>query len=75
MTRGESRVGIGFNPSGDDRVGRIKRMAADLIDEIEAIEPASAEIAGEVARCKAKAQTEVEDAAMWAVKAATKRPG
>ena len=75
MTKGEARVGIGLNPSGDDRVGRIKRMAAGLIDEIEAIEPAPPELAGEVGRCKAKAQTEVEDAVMWAVKAATKRPG
>ena len=34
-TIGEFRVGIGFNPSGDERVIAIKRAAADLIDECE----------------------------------------
>ena len=68
MTKGEYRVGITFNPSNDDQVARIKRAAADLIDLIEEIDPAFAE----VGRLKALAQTHVEDAAMWAVKAATK---
>jgi hypothetical protein len=83
MTKGEYRVGITFNPSGDDRVSEIKRMAADLIDMIEDIPAPNAEISpeqdrqrGEVMRLKAHAQTLVEDAAMNAVKAATKRqPG
>ena len=35
MTKGEYRVGINFNPSNDDMVGRIKRAAADLIDLLE----------------------------------------
>jgi len=74
MTKGEYRVGINFNPSGDDLVGQIKRQAADLIDLIDTIngdDPLSSK-AGEVARLKALAQTHIEDAAMWAVKAATK---
>ena len=81
MTKGEYRVGIDFNPSGDDLVGQIKRKAADLIDMIETIPattrndntagPADTR-ATEVARLKALAQTDVESAAMWAVKAATK---
>ena len=81
MTKGEYRVGINFNPSADDMVGKIKRAAADLIDLIETI-PATTRndnTAGpadtrstEVARLKALAQTEIESAAMWAVKAATK---
>lgn len=74
MTRGEYRVGIDFNPSGDDLVGRIKRQAADMIDLIDTItgdDPTSSK-AGEVARLKALAQTHIENAAMWAVKAATK---
>jgi hypothetical protein len=37
MTKGEYRVGITFNPSNDDTVGKIKRAAADLIDLIEGI--------------------------------------
>jgi len=62
MTKGEYRVGIDFNPSGDARVNQIKRAAADLIDLIETT-PTSAET-GEVNRLKAMAQTHVEDAAM-----------
>jgi hypothetical protein len=76
MTKGEYRVGITFNPSKDDMVAQIKRAAADLIDMIDGI-PGDAvrDMRGsEVGRLKALAQTHVEDAAMWAVKAATK-PG
>lgn len=74
MTKGEYRVGINFNPSGDDLVGRIKRSAADLIDLIETIEAASMDPNRDTERkrLKALAQTEIESAAMWAVKAATK---
>jgi hypothetical protein len=56
-------------------VGQIKRKAADLIDLIETIpvpETGSGVQAVEVLRLKALAQTEIESAAMWAVKAATK---
>ena len=78
MTKGEYRVGINFNPSNEDVVGQIKRAAADLIDLIDGIPlPAfdsldSAMHSNEVARLKALAQTEIESAEMWAVKAATK---
>lgn len=87
MTKGEYRVGINFNPSNDDTVGRIKRLAADLIDLIETVqvpwpeEPTTEEefkatfdLRDEVYRLKSLAQTNIEDGAMWAVKAATKRP-
>ena len=79
MTKGEYRVGIDFNPSGDDTVGRIKRAAADLIDLVEKIPSTHSDTMGQVtqlperARLKALAQTEIESAAMWAVKAATKK--
>lgn len=76
LTKGQVRVGIAFNPSGNPRVNAIKRKAAELIDLIEEIDAQSAaagQIDGEIARLKAVAQTEVEGAAMWAVKAATKR--
>ena len=75
MTKGEYRVGITFNPSNDDMVGKIKRAAADLIDLIDGVEEHSAQLDmqfSEVRRLKALAQTEIESAAMWAVKAATK---
>jgi hypothetical protein len=77
-TKGEFRVGISFNPSNDDAVSKIKQAAADLIDLIEAI-PAypvgheSSALSSERGRLKALAQTAIEDGAMWAVKAATKR--
>ena len=67
-TKGEYRVGISFNPSNDSTVDKIKRAAADLIDLIESINAGD----GEKARLKALAATEIESAAMWAVKAATK---
>ena len=70
MTRGEYRVGISFNPSNDSTVSKIKRAAADLIDLIDSIDDKSN--LGEIVRLKSLAQTEVESAAMWAVKAATK---
>jgi len=81
MTKGEYKVGIDFNPSQDDVVGRIKRLAADFIDLVDSIEvkmpTADTDTAmwtqvQEKGRLKAEAMTEIELAAMWAVKAATK---
>lgn len=76
MTKGEYRVGINFNPSADNLVDTIKRAAADLIDLIETIalptQTSTDEHWGEVMRLKSLAETHIEDAAMWAVKAATK---
>ena len=73
MTKGEYRVGITFNPSNDDKVGQIKRAAAELVDLIETVATDGAGARSvEVARLKALAQTAVEEGAMWAVKAATK---
>lgn len=74
MSKGEHRVGISFNPSGDDLVGKIKRQAADLIDLIESIPNTDkdGEVSSERYRLKALAQTDIEAAAMWGVKAATK---
>lgn len=72
MTKGEHRVGISFNPSSNPQVDQIKRMAADLIDLIEEVGAANPE--QEAKRCAAISQTEIESAAMWAVKAATKQP-
>lgn len=74
MTKGEYRVGINFNPASEDIVFQIKRQAADLIDLIDLIRASTDgdDTVMEVIRLKALAQTHVEDAAMWAVKAATK---
>jgi hypothetical protein len=73
-SKGQFRVGINFNPSGDDTVAQIKAQAAALIDLIEQIPSDNASLVGnERNRLKALAQTEIESAAMWAVKAATKQ--
>lgn len=70
MTTGEYRVGISFNPGKDAMVDKIKRSAADLIDMVAGMKSNNPE----VTRLKALAMTHLEDAAMWAVKAATKPP-
>lgn len=70
MTKGEYRVGINFNPDNNDMVSKIKRAAVVLIDLIDHIEDQNN--LGEIIRLKSLAQTEVESATMWAVKAATK---
>lgn len=67
-TLGEKRVRYSFNPSGSEVVEAIKRQTALLIDACEAIKGGGP---SERARCAALAQTAYEDAAMWAVKAAT----
>lgn len=66
---GAARVRLDFNPGKDDLVDRLKRKTAELIDLCDAIE--SHEAHGEIARCVSLAMTHYEDAAMWAVKAAT----
>lgn len=68
MTLGEYRVGIDFNPSGNEQVDKIKRAAADLIDLVNRINGVH-----EVERLKALAMDCFETGAMWAVKTATKK--
>lgn len=70
MTLGEYRVGITFNPGGNETVNKIKAAAAALIDLVDEIGGPPAP--SEVQRLKALAMTHIEDGAMWAVKAATK---
>jgi hypothetical protein len=74
-TVGEYRVGISFNPSGDELVNRIKRQAADLIDTISTIVDGTMTGTKERAELKELAMRAVEEGAMWAVKAATKQEG
>ena len=70
LTKGQYRVGINFNPGGHEEVNSVKAYASEFIDYIESI--ASKSTNPEVRRLCAIAQTEVESAAMYAVKAATK---
>jgi len=74
LTFGEYRVGINFNPGGDEMVNKIKRAAADFIDLVNIIDIRADETGGEVLRLKVLAMTDIEIAAMHAVKAVTKPP-
>lgn len=71
MTEGEYRVGVNFNPSGNSTVDSIKQRAAELIDMLN---PIASDREHPGARCASIAMTEIEGAAMWAVKAVTKQP-
>jgi hypothetical protein len=70
MTIGEDRVRVKFNPSGDGLVNGIKQQTAKLIDACnEGLQRQDG--TAEEKRLWALAMTHYEDAAMWAVKAAT----
>jgi hypothetical protein len=63
-------VRVKFNPSDNSLVSQIKQKSAGLIDLCEANRNAGS-ADKEAQRLWALAQTHYEDAAMWAVKAAT----
>ena len=65
FTEGQYRVGISFNPSNNDDVNYIKSVVAEIIDFITEH--------GKDSRCTSIACTELESAAMWAVKSITKQ--
>ncbi len=58
------RVRTSFNVSGDSVVDQIKHKTAELIDLVETVKTKDGRLAS-------LAQTTYEEAAMWAVKAAT----
>ena len=64
LTIGEQRVRASFNPSQTDIVAQIKQKSAELINLCE-------ELKAKDGRLASLAQTSYEEAAMWAVKAAT----
>lgn len=70
MSIGEDRVRIKFNPSDNSSVAQIKQKSAELINLCEELRNAGS-ADKEQQRLWALAQTHYEDAAMWAVKAAT----
>ncbi len=82
-TLGEQRVRTTFNPSNESVVDRIKQKSAELIDLLQAVRndevsktydktPQELQAqSGEKLRLISLAQTGYEEAAMWAVKAAT----
>jgi len=72
LTIGEKRVRTEFNPEGVGNVNFIKEKTAELINVCEEMKPKDGEVVEpEKLRLIALAQTAYEEAAMWAVKAAT----
>ena len=63
-TIGEQRVRTDFNPKSNNDVDVIKRKFAELINTVEQFKDKDPRLAS-------IAQTEIESACMWAVKAAT----
>ena len=64
QTVGEQRVRTTFNPSQDSVVDQIKQKTVELINLCETLKEKDGRLAS-------LAQTSYEEAAMWAVKAAT----
>ena len=69
-TLGEARVRTKFNPSESGVVAEIKRRSAELINLCDELR-IKGSTDGEDQSLWSLAQTHYEDAAMWAVKAAT----
>ena len=70
MAVGRDRVRLDFNPSESRDVHSIKSLTAHLIDQCEIMKAEEKD-----PRLVALAQTAYEEAAMWAVKAATSNMG
>lgn len=68
-TLGEARVRTDFNVSGSSVVDEIKQKSAELINLVNSLPVESGPF--EKSRLIALASTAYEEAAMWAVKAAT----
>lgn len=69
LTFGQKAVGLTFNPSGDDAVGKAKQKFADAIDQLNDLRTTTT--SGEVKRMCSVAITDAQSAQMWAVKAIT----
>lgn len=67
-TIGEKRVRTSFNVSNDSFVDRIKNETAGMINQLDSLKD---DAPSEKIRLISLAQTAYEEAAMWAVKAAT----
>jgi len=87
LTFGEERVGVYFNPSQKEEVKKVKETCAFLIDFLNsykngiAVDPENTQLSpteynqknGEIFRLISIAQTTIEEACMWAVKALVKQ--
>ena len=66
---GEKRVRVNFNPMGTDKIMFKKKEFASLIDGLESEKKQTTD--PEKLRLIATAQTKIEEAAMWTIKAMT----
>jgi len=67
QTLGQKRVKADFNPDKNDVVDQIKNKSAELIDLLEQLR--NEESSGEKHRVISVAQTEIETACMYGIKA------
>jgi len=71
MTYGEKAVGLTFNPSGDEKVNKVKELYAEIIDLCSDLRECCGADQGEKGRLLSVAITEAQSAQMWAVKGIT----
>jgi hypothetical protein len=72
LTFGEKAVGLKFNPSGDERVNKVKELYSEIIDIMhDERRTDGSDKDPEVNRLCSVAITEAQGAQMWAVKALT----
>ena len=69
LTYGEKAVGLTFNPSGDEKVQKVKELYAQIIDLCNDLRTEVGQ--GEKGRLLSVAITEAQSAQMWAVKGIT----
>ena len=69
----EKAVGLTFNPSGDERVQKVKELFAQAIDLMVEVRNEQTTWPSERSRLASVAITEAQTAQMWAVKAITWR--
>jgi len=69
LTYGEKAVGLTFNPSGDEKVQKVKELYAQIIDLCNELRTEAGQ--GEKGRLLSVAITEAQGAQMWAVKGIT----
>lgn len=72
MTYGEKAVGLTFNPSGDEKVQKVKELYAEIIDIVinNAYRPEGGKTS-EMQVLSTEAIRQAQTAQMWAVKAIT----
>lgn len=68
LTFGEKAVGLKFNPSGNEKVDKLKQLYGEIID---LLNEDRGDNRDERARLASVAITDAQGAQMWAVKAVT----